>query len=938
MRELLPFKHHRNPEALRGRWRRRAWLRRHKKTMAEWLQRLGIHSMPKLILGCALVLLLLFSFLSAALSIGLPNPSSITVQKPTESTKVLDRNGVLLYDIYNERRRTLVSFADIPDHMKQATLAAEDSEFYTHGGFDIKGLMRGLVLKPLTGYGFQGGSTIPQQYAKNIFLTSSRSVFRKIREFILAVEIEKLYTKDKILEMYLNGIPYGNAYYGVETAAQGYFGKSVKELDLAEIAILAALPQAPSYYSPYGGDYVKRLLPRQQWVLERMLKLGYITEQQMKDAQAEKVAFLPKRDSIRAPHFVMYVKELLAEKYGERILEEGGYKITTTLDWDKQKIAEDVIAAKAPANKENHKASNAALVSIDPHTGEILAMVGSANYFDESIDGYVNVATRSRQPGSAFKPIVYAAAFVKGYSPATMMLDVHTNFGNGYDPFNYDNKFRGPIDIRHALGNSLNVPAVKTLAYVGVNPAIDLAHKMGITTLTEPEKYGLALVLGGAEVTLLDLTSAYGVLAAGGEKSTTMAILKVEDKKGRVLEEHKPATPTRVLDAEAAYLVSNILSDDSAKSPTFPPGGYLTLPGRPVASKTGTTQDYRDGWTMGYTPDLVTGVWTGNNDNSEMDKAAGYAVASPIWNAYMRQATASMPVKDFPVPDGIRSVVVDELSGKLPTDATPSTKTEVFASWSIPTAKDDVHKRVRVVRGTDLLAPAGYPEDQVEYKVYTELHSERPDNSAWEDPVISWAKTAGFNNIPTRYYDGSVVTSEISISSPRNNDHIGGNFSISATVKDETTVKEIGFYYDGNLIKKISQWPWTVEVPGVVLDGKTHTATVRSFKKDGGTVDTSISVIAGEAQSGLITLSTPSNNFFPLDLTATLTDAGKQINIDKAELYLDNKVVESFLPTASGVYAARVESGVRGQHTAYAKLYAKGGATYTSNTVSFESR
>ncbi len=939
MSELLPFSH--NPDIIRGKIRRRAFFRRRKREFGEWLQRLGIHSMPKLLLAIAITGLLLFSFLAAVLSIGLPNPSSMTIQRSGQSTKVLDRNGVVLYDIYGEQRRTLISFNDTPDYVKKATLAAEDSNFYLHSGFDIKGLIRGIVLKPLQGKGFQGGSTITQQYAKNIFLTSSRSVLRKMREFILSVEMEKLYTKDKILEMYLNSIPYGNSYYGIETAAQGYYGKSVKELTLAEIAALVALPQAPSYYSPYGGDYEKRLLPRKDWVLERMLELGYINTKQFEEAKAQKLTFLLKKDSIRAPHFVMYVKELLSEKYGDKALEEGGFTITTTLDWEKQKVAEEVVSSKAAANKEKYKASNAALVSINPNTGEILAMVGSANYLDESIGGYVNVATRERQPGSAFKPIVYAAAFLKGYSPATMLMDVHTDFGQGYDPYNYDNKSRGPISIRQALGNSLNVPAVKTLAYVGVNEVINLAHKIGITTMTEPDRYGLSLVLGGAEVKLLELTSAYGALAARGQWTEPISVLKVVDNRGRVLEQNKPQPLRQVFDPEAAYLVSNILSDDSARVPTFPAGGYLTLPGRPVAAKTGTTQSYRDAWTVGYTPDLVTGVWAGNNDNSEMDRAAGYAVASPIWNAYMRQATANMPVKEFVAPEGIRSIMVDEVSGKLPTDASLNTKTEVFASWSAPTESDNIHKRVRVVKGADLLAPTSYSEDQVEYKIYTEFHSERPDNSAWENPVIKWAQENGYNNIPTQFYDGSGGNpsgGEINITWPNNGSTITGGFTINAIVASESNVKEIGFYYDSNLVRKVPKAPWTADVTGVTLDGRTHRVTARLFKKDGGTGETSINVIAGEAQSDMVVMKVPSSSFFPVDLTAQLTESGKQLNIQKVEIYLDNKLEESFLVSSSGVYTTRVLVGINGQHMAYAKLYDKSGATYTSNTINFETR
>ncbi|MBU1092293.1 penicillin-binding protein, partial [Patescibacteria group bacterium] len=911
------------------------------RTWSALAQRLGIENTPKLLVGIGVGGLLVFSFLSAVLSIGLPNPVSLTVQKSTESTKVLDRNGIVLYDIYNERRRTLVSFDDMPEYLKQATIATEDNDFYKHSGFDIRGLIRGVILKPLSGQRAQGGSTITQQFVKNSFLTSSRSITRKIKELILAIEIEHLYTKDKILELYLNSMPYGSAYYGVESAAQGYYGKPASDLTLAESATLAALLQAPSYYSPYGSDYVTRLLPRKDWVLERMFKEGYITDKQMKEAQTEELAFLPRRDSIRAPHFVMYVKELLADKYGEKMLEEGGLTITTTLDWEKQQIAEDVITARAANNKEKYNASNASLVSIDPNTGEILAMVGSANYFDEEIDGYVNVAIRERQPGSAFKPIVYATAFLKGYSPATMLMDVHTDFGQGYDPYNYDNKFRGPVSIRTALQGSLNVPAAKVLAYAGVNESINLAHKMGITTMTEPERYGLSLVLGGAEVKLLDLTSAYGVFAAGGEKAKIMSVLKVADRKGRVLEEHKPESTKEVLDPEAAYLINNVLSDDAARAYAFGAGGYLTLPGRPAGAKTGTTQNYRDGWTFGYTPDLVTGVWVGNNDNTEMDHAAGYTVAAPIWNQYMRQATAKMPVRAFAVPEGIRSVSVDEVCGKLPTDATPSTKTEVFASWNAPRENDDIHKKVRVVKSNpDYLAPASWPEDQVDYKVFTELHSERPDNSSWENPVLKWAEENGYNDIPTMFYDGSISSSgEISIVFPTNGSRIDGNFVINVSVQDESNVKEVGFYYDGNLVRKSVKGPWTASVTaGVVLDGKNHTVTARLFKNSGGTVETSVSVIAGQAQSEYMTMDNVTQNFFPIDLTAKLNDKGKALNIEKIEIYLDNQLQESFLANLSGSYTARVEDGVKGQHTAYAKIYIKAGANYTSNTINFETR
>ncbi|MEA1909854.1 MAG: PBP1A family penicillin-binding protein [Patescibacteria group bacterium] len=931
----------RSASYLRSKWRRRAWARRRKRDLGEFLNGLGIANLSRFILGLGIVIILALSFMAAIFSIGLPNPSDLTVQRATESTKVLDRNGVVLYDIYNERRATLINFDAIPDYVKQATLSAEDKDFYLHSGFDVKGLIRGVVLKPLSGQRAQGGSTITQQYAKNVFLTSSRSVVRKMKEFILAVQLEQLYTKDKILELYLNGISYGGRYYGIEAAAQGYFGKSANELSLAEASTLAAMPQAPSYYSPYGSDYENRLLPRKDWVLKRMFEESYITEKEMEEAQVQELKFLPRKDSFRAPHFVNYVKELLADKYGEKLLEEGGLTITTTLDWKKQEVAENVIAGRIETNRENYNASNAALVSIDPNTGEVLAMVGSADYFDTDIDGYVNVAVRERQPGSAFKPIVYAASFIKGYSPATMLMDVETDFGQGYTPGNYDGEFRGPVLVRSALQESLNVPAVKTLAYVGVNEAISLGHDLGITTLTEPEKYGLSLVLGGAEVKLTELTAAYGVFATGGEKANPIVVLKVEDRKGRVLEENEPDRLHRVMDEEVAYLLNNVLSDDVARVPAFGTGGYLTLSGRPVAAKTGTTQEYRDGWTIGYTPDLVTGVWVGNNDNTPMQNGAGYSVASPIWNSYMRQATASMPVRSFKVPDGIQSVVVDAVSGMLPTDASPGTKTEVFKSGTAPRKTDTIHTKVRVAKvDPTLLAPAHWSEDQVIYKIFSEFHSERPDNRAWENPVLKWAEKNEHNTIPNKYYDGTVQSSgEVSIVAPQNGQKLTTpNFTINATVRNTSLAQEVGFYYDGSLVRKVTSAPWSVEVNNVTLDGRSHLVAARLFRKDGTTIETTISVIAGDGQSDLISMQPITDNVFPLDITARLTDKGKQLNLEKVDVYMDGKVVESFLPNASGYYVTRINDGLTGQHTAFAKIYLKNGTNYNSNTINFETR
>ncbi len=935
MNDLLPIK---DPEFLRRKWRRRAFIRKGKKSAFGVLRKIGINDLPKLLLGIVIGLIFFFSFITAILSIGLPNPSQLSDQRQLESTKVVDRNGVVLSDIFGDKRREEVALANIPDHIKQATIAAEDKDFYRHKGFDIKGLIRGVILKPLAGQRAQGGSTITQQLVKNSFLTPKRSVDRKIRELILAVEIEKIYTKDKILELYLNEIPYGGRIYGIEEASKVYFGVSANELNIAEGAVLAALPQSPTYYSPYGQNPDK-LMARKDWVLKRMFEEGYITDKEKEDALLQEIEFNPRKDSIRAPHFVMYIKEILADRYGEKMLEEGGLTITTTLDWELQQKAEQVISDRAEYNMERYNASNAALVTIDPNTGEILAMVGSKDYFDIESDGNVNVTIRDRQPGSAIKPIVYATAFKKGYGPATMLLDTKTDFGTDYSPNNYNGEFSGPISIRSALQGSVNVPAVKTLAYAGVNATIDLAHKMGITTLNDPERYGLSLVLGGGEVKLLDITSAYGVFATGGKKAQSIAVLKVEDAKGRILEESLPKSPKQIMDPEVAYLINNILSDDTARAPFFGGGGYLTLPGRTVAAKTGTTDLYKDGWTIGYTPDLVTGVWTGNNRGAPMKNGAGLSVAAPIWQAYMKSILAGTPNKNFNIPSGIRTVVVDKLSGKLPSDDTPETKTEVFSSWGVPTEKDSVHKKVKVVSfAPDRLPPDNFPENLTEEKIFIELHSERPKNSDWENSVIEWALENGYNNVPNQIYDGPTNggSGPLEILSPTNGLVVNKDFVITAGVENPEEVKELIFYYDGNVVKKLESAPWRVPVNDINLDGNSHSVRVMLKKKSGSSLDRTVYITAGgSSEQTMVTLQDVNNSSYPIKLTANLTDTGKQLNIDKIEMYLDNIKRETFLPNSNGVYITTIGSGIKGQHTAWVIVFDKSNQQYTSNKINF---
>uniref|UniRef100_A0A7C4M2K4 Penicillin-binding protein n=1 Tax=candidate division CPR3 bacterium TaxID=2268181 RepID=A0A7C4M2K4_UNCC3 len=567
----------------------------------------------------------------------LPNPYKIN-RDIAQSTKILDRNGNLLYEVHGEENRTLIKYEDIPENIKKATVSVEDPDFYKHMGFNIRGIGRAFIQDIISRDAKQGGSTITQQFVKNALLTSEKSISRKIKEFILSIEIEKIYSKNEILTMYLNEIPYGNNAYGISAAAKTYFDKDPKDLSLAESAVLASLPQAPSYFNPYGSNK-DALMAKKDFVLNKMASLDLINKEEAEEAKKEEIKFTEQNEGILAPHFVMYVKELLAEKFGESKLQAGGFVVTTSLDIEKQKIAEEVMVGQKDYMK-SKGASNASLVSMDPKTGEILAMVGSMDYFDTENDGNVNVSVRLRQPGSSLKPLIYAAAFEKGYSPATMLMDVETDFGQGYKPQNYDRIFRGPVSIRQSLGNSLNIPAVKVLALVGVKEATDFVQRLGLKSLNDPDRYGLSLVLGGGEVKLLELVHAYSVLANEGIKHEIRPILKITDNNGKVLEEYKKEDDKgeRVLDENIAYMVSNVMSDDSARAAIFGMGGVLTLPGRPVAAKTGTTDEYRDAWTVGYTPSLVTAVWAGNNDNSPMNAVtSGITGATPIWHNIMAE-------------------------------------------------------------------------------------------------------------------------------------------------------------------------------------------------------------------------------------------------------------------------------------------------------------
>jgi len=608
----------------------------------------------------------------------LPRPEKFTESQVAQSTKIYDRTGqVLLYDIYGDERRTIVPLSTVPNNLKNAILAAEDANFYHHFGIDLKSIVRSILMDLKIRKPIYGGSTISQQLIRSTFLTTNKTLSRKIKELVLTLELERRYSKDQILEWYLNQVPLGGNIYGVEAASQTYFRKSVSELSLEESALLASLIKAPSYLSP-SGSHQDELLARKDYVLGRMAKLGFITEEEVKTAEEKVIQFSPITQPIKAPHFVMYVKDILEQKYGEDFLKTAGLKVYTTLDWDLQYFAETTIEEIAKSN-EGYNAYNAALVSIDPKTGEILSMIGSKDWFATDsypkgcqpginclFDPKLNVATGTsslpgRQPGSAFKPFAYSVAFEKGYTPNTILVDEKTEFNPNcdpsgtqekdkygldcYHPENYDGRFRGQVTVYQSLAQSLNIPSVKVLAFAGVPETIELAQRMGITTLKDPSNYGLSLVLGGGEVKLLDITSAYGVFATEGLKIPPVAILKVEDSEGNIIEENKK-TPQRVLESEITRQINNILSDNEARAPIFGRNSPLYFPEYQVAVKTGTTQDFRDGWAIGYTPSIATGVWVGNNDNSPMAKEPGVVLSGPIFHRFMEKALSEFP-KEF---------------------------------------------------------------------------------------------------------------------------------------------------------------------------------------------------------------------------------------------------------------------------------------------------
>ena len=787
-----------------------------------------------------LIIVLMFAWFAK----DLPTPGKIRNLAAEGSTRLFDRNMQPLYTISGEQKRIIIDQKDIPQVVKDATIAIEDKNFYNHHGIYLRGVARAIVFGGSRG----GGSTITQQFVKNAILhDKSRSIIRKIKEAILSIELEALYSKEEILTMYLNYIPYGGNNYGIEAASKSYFNKSAKDLNITEAATLAALPQAPSTLSPYGQN-VDKLRIRRDLTISLMMDQGYITSEQAAVAKKVESKFAPRHDSITAPHFVLFVKDWLVDYFtkelgdnqaAEQKVESGGFDVVTTLDLEKQQKAEQIVSDAAGKTLKNAGASNAGLVTIDPKRGEIIAMVGSVDYFQAQFGAY-NVTTASRQPGSSFKPIVYSAAFKEKYNPATTLFDLRTDFGK-YTPDNFDGGFRGPVTIRQALGNSLNIPAVKTLGLIGIDNALKNAQDLGITTLTDKDRYGLALVLGGGEVKLTELTGAYGVFANNGTLMPTTPILKITDSKGKMIYNHEdPKDGRQVLDPQVAYEMSNILSDVEAKKPTFGRTlGVLTLQGRPAATKTGTTDAFRDAWTIGYTPQYVTGVWAGNNDNSPMNRSGGSVAAAPIWDAFMEYLHKDLPVEQFNRPDGIKTVTVDRLSNKLPVDGSDPI-TDIFASWQVPTEKDDVHVRVRVCRENGLLADSSIPDELAEDRTYTNIHSEKPNLPNWEGPVLAWANANGFNNRPpTEKCQSGNVQPTVEITSPTENQAVSGSFTIQAVASASSGIKQIDFTIDSISVGTATSSPYEVSYNSANLSSGNHKlqATVTSNNGSSATSD-----------------------------------------------------------------------------------------------------
>jgi 1A family penicillin-binding protein len=753
-----------------------------------------------------------------AATIKLPDVSTFEARKIANSSKIVDRNGVVLYDINQGVRRTEVPLAEMGTNIQHAVVAIEDAHFYTHHGIRPTSILRAIFVNLTSGSFSQGGSTLTQQIIKNTLLNTDKTVVRKFKEWVLALKLEREFTKDQILEIYLNDAPFGSTIYGVQEASKAFYGIDAKDLSIAQSAYLAALMPAPSYYSPFGAHKTK-LDDRKDLVLSKMLQYGYINQTEYDTAKKEVVTFnVSASNSVKAPHFVFWILDYLEKTYGKDVMESGGYTVTTTLDYAVQQKAEAAIAQYSESNLKKYNASNSAMVVIDPTTGQILAMVGSKDYFSKDIDGAYNVAVANRQPGSSFKPFAYLTAFKKGFTPATVLFDVPTEFSTTcapitvstppvdgcYHPQNFDGKFKGPISMRSALAESRNVPAVKTLYLAGIDDVVKTAHELGITTLQDPKEIGLSLVLGGGEVKLLDMTSAYSVFANSGTRNPAVGILEIKDKSGKVIETFTP-DPREVFDKNTILTLNDVLSDPNARIPTF--GSSITLPG--VAVKTGTTNDERDAWIIGYTPSIVVGVWSGNNDNRSM-RSGGAAVSGPIWKSFMEEYLKEHPSPAFekPIPDpeydslkpilrgvwmGNNAVAIDKVTGLRATENTPK---EAIIEKVITDVQD-------ILYWVDKDNPRGPAPTNP---------NKDPQFRLWNPPVQAWwlANMGTYNvttpsDIPTDYETlHSTSASTLTVTGLPSSTPVDAPTTISITTSSQYPLTSVDLFINNTFITTLS--------------------------------------------------------------------------------------------------------------------------------------
>ncbi len=802
-------------------------------------------------------------FLFAWYAKDLPRPDRIQRVEGL-STIIYDKNGVSLYDIYENENRIPVTFEELPESLKQATIAIEDKDFYNHPGLSTIGIIRSFVKLIITRDIQGGGSTLTQQLVKNVLLTNEQSLPRKIKEAILAIQIERKFSKDQILQMYLNETPYGGTAVGVEAAAQYYFGKKAKDLTFNESVFLAGVPQLPSLYNPFVSDS-KAYVWRTEQVLRRMREDGYITQQTEEEAksQIETLQFGKSDQGIKAPHFVSYVREQLVKQFGEELVETGGLRVTTTLDWSLQEKVQQHVKDEVDKLKSLRVSNGAALV-LSPKTGEILSMVGSKDYHATESGGFqFNVVTQGlRQPGSTIKPVAYAAALQDGYTPATVLLDVDTKYPSGeagkpdYNPKNYDLKYRGPMTLRYALGNSINTIAVKVTALVGIRDILRTAFDMGLVTLEPTQenlnRFGLSIALGGGEVHMIELAQAFGVFANKGEKVEPFAISKVEDINGKVLFERKNIQSQRILSPEIAFLISNILSDNNARRDVFGERSLLVIPNKTVAVKTGTTDDKRDNWTVGYTSSVVVATWVGNNDNSPMHPslASGITGAAPIWNKIIKEVLQDATDEPFEKPTTVEEIEIDSLTGGLPIEGQPTRK-EFFIKGTEPKTVSPIIKKVKLSKKDENklahendIARGEYNEKT--FYVWAEQDPISTDGkNRWQEGINAWIASQSDERfkVPTETAEPSNDFT-ITITEPKERTRQDtNNVRVSAEGSSPKEVKKIEIYVDGNLLRDKEGKSISEEIG--MGNGK-HTIKVIATDADGKTAERTISISVNE--------------------------------------------------------------------------------------------